>query len=93
MALPCPNHRVLLTTSRYRPDHQGWIRSAERFDLVVRVPGARAWAGERVRPDRSAVDRHDLDREPQVKRLGQGEVRYLYYGILLAYGIWGLFVL
>jgi hypothetical protein len=30
---------------------------------------------------------------PRVKRLGQGEVRYLYYGILLAYGIWGLFVL
>lgn len=30
---------------------------------------------------------------PQVKRLGQGEVRYLYYGILAAYGIWGLFVL
>ena len=30
---------------------------------------------------------------PRVKRLGQGEVRYLYYGILVAYGIWGLFVL
>ncbi len=30
---------------------------------------------------------------PRVKRLGQGEVRYLCYGILLAYGIWGLFVL
>jgi hypothetical protein len=30
---------------------------------------------------------------PRVKRLGQGEVRYLYYGILFAYGIWGLFVL
>jgi hypothetical protein len=30
---------------------------------------------------------------PRVKRMGQGEVRYLYYGILLAYGIWGLFVL
>ena len=29
----------------------------------------------------------------RVKRLGQGEVRYLYYGILVAYGIWGLFVL
>jgi hypothetical protein len=28
-----------------------------------------------------------------IKWLGQGEVRYLYYGILLAYGIWGLFVL
>jgi hypothetical protein len=30
---------------------------------------------------------------PRIKRLGQGEVRYLYYGILLAYGVWGLFVL
>jgi hypothetical protein len=30
---------------------------------------------------------------PRVKRLGQGEVRYLYYGILLLYGVWGLFVL
>ena len=30
---------------------------------------------------------------PRIKRLGQGGVRYLYYGILLAYGIWGLFVL
>ncbi len=30
---------------------------------------------------------------PRIKQLGQGEVRYLYYGILLAYGIWGLFVL
>jgi hypothetical protein len=30
---------------------------------------------------------------PRMKRLGQGEVRYLYYGILLAYGVWGLFVL
>jgi len=30
---------------------------------------------------------------PRVKRLGQGEVRYLYYGILLAYGMWGLVVL
>ena len=30
---------------------------------------------------------------PRIKRLGQGEVRYLYYGILLAYGIWGLLVL
>jgi hypothetical protein len=30
---------------------------------------------------------------PSIKRLGQGEVRYLYYGILVAYGIWGLFVL
>ena len=29
----------------------------------------------------------------RIKRFGQGEVRYLYYGILLAYGIWGLFVL
>jgi Mn2+/Fe2+ NRAMP family transporter len=29
----------------------------------------------------------------RVKRLGQGEVRYLYYGILIAYGLWGLFVL
>jgi hypothetical protein len=29
----------------------------------------------------------------RVKRLGQGEVRYLYYGILVAYGIWGLVVL
>jgi hypothetical protein len=27
------------------------------------------------------------------KRLGQGEVRYLYYGILLAYGVWGLVIL
>ncbi len=30
---------------------------------------------------------------PRVKRLGQGEVRYLYYGILLGYGVWGLVVL
>jgi hypothetical protein len=30
---------------------------------------------------------------PRIKRLGQGEVRYLYYGILLLYGLWGLFVL
>jgi len=30
---------------------------------------------------------------PRIKRLGQGEVRYLYYGILLVYGVWGLFVL
>jgi hypothetical protein len=30
---------------------------------------------------------------PRIKSLGKGEVRYLYYGILLAYGAWGLFVL
>ena len=30
---------------------------------------------------------------PRVKRLGRGEVRYLYYGILLGYGVWGLVVL
>jgi hypothetical protein len=29
----------------------------------------------------------------RVKRLRQGEVRYLYYGILLAYGVWGLVIL
>ncbi len=29
----------------------------------------------------------------RVKRLGRGEVRYVYYGILALYGIWGLFVL
>jgi hypothetical protein len=30
---------------------------------------------------------------PAVKRLGRGEVRYLYYGILMIYGIWGLLIL
>ena len=30
---------------------------------------------------------------PAVKRLGRGEVRYLYYGILCVYGIWGLLIL
>lgn len=30
---------------------------------------------------------------PRAKRLGRGEVRYVYYGILAVYGIWGLFVL
>ena len=30
---------------------------------------------------------------PAVKRLGRGEVRYLYYGILGVYGVWGLLVL
>jgi hypothetical protein len=30
---------------------------------------------------------------PRVNRFGQGEVRYLYYGILLLYGVWGLIVL
>jgi hypothetical protein len=30
---------------------------------------------------------------PAVKRLGRGEVRYLYYGILGVYGIWGLLIL
>jgi hypothetical protein len=30
---------------------------------------------------------------PLVQRLGQGEVRYVYYGILCVYGIWGLLIL
>jgi hypothetical protein len=30
---------------------------------------------------------------PAVKRLGRGEVRYLYYGILCVYGVWGLLIL
>lgn len=29
----------------------------------------------------------------RAKRLGRGEVRYIYYGILALYGVWGLFVL
>jgi hypothetical protein len=29
----------------------------------------------------------------RVKKLGRGEVRYIYYGILSVYAIWGLFVL
>ena len=62
-------------------------------DLALRVPGAGPRAGQRGRPDRPPLDRHDLDREPAVKRLGQGEVRYLYYGILAVYGIWGLLIL
>jgi len=39
MALPCPNHRVLLTTWRYRPDHQGWIRSVERLHSPAKSDG------------------------------------------------------
>ena len=64
------------------------------LDPAVRFPRAGSRPGQRGRPDRPPLDRHDLDRQPaRSSDWGGAKFATSTTGFSVVYGIWGLLIL